>query len=120
MAKLGNNIIVGRLGGSDFAGAKSCDIQTDVEMIETSSPNSGTWRYYLAGRKQWSVTLNYMVTNMSDLLTAGSQYRLKIYDRNVSSNYVTGTALLKTCKIVAQRGSLITGTFQFIGSGPLV
>ena len=32
---------------------------------------------------------------------------------------MTGSAILRTCKITATRGNLIQGTFTFVGNGAL-
>ena len=118
----GNNIFV-TLGGTIIAGTRSNEIQTDCDMIEISNPNSGDWRQYMAGRKDWSVQTSFLVTNVTNirqLLNIGTSYNLVFRDRNSTSGAsVTGTAILKTCKISAVRGNLVTGSFAFQGTGAL-
>ena len=129
MATKGNLILV-YLGSTLIAGMKSNDIETDIEMIEVSSPSSGTWREYRTGRKEWKVSVNYLVpTNsalgnsaaaLKDLLCIGNTYTLKFMSRGGdSSNGVAGSAILKTCKVSAAKGDLVTGSFTFIGNGNL-
>ena len=118
----GNNIYV-TLGGTIIAGTRSNEIQTDCDMIEISNPNSGDWRQYMAGRKDWSVQTSFLVTNVTNirqLLNIGTSYNLVFRDRNSTSGAsVSGTAILKTCKISSVRGNLVTGSFAFQGTGAL-
>ena len=111
------------LGGTIIAGTRSNEIQTDCDMIEISNPNSGDWRQYMAGRKDWSVQTSFLVTNVTNirqLLNIGTSYNLVFRDRNSTSGAsVSGTAILKTCKISSVRGNLVTGSFAFQGSGAL-
>ena len=130
MAKNGNNIIV-YSGGTAIAGTRSSEVQSGSELIEVSSPTQGTWRQYIAGRKEWSVTVGFLVlsdsalaisnkTGVQDLLQVGNTFMLKIKERNAAdSDGVTGSAILKTCKITMTRGNLVQGSFQFTGNGTL-
>ena len=116
----GNNILV-VLNNTPIAGTKSNEIQTDCDIIEISSPTVGDWKTYMAGRKDWSINTSFLVSSASDiqkLLTVGTSYTIVIRDRNSTSS-VTGTAILKTCRISATRGSLVQGQFSFKGSGAL-
>jgi hypothetical protein len=61
----GRNLII-KADGVAIAAAKSCDINVHCEEIETSSPQTGTWRTAIIGRKSWSVTTNQMVTSILD------------------------------------------------------
>jgi len=123
MALNGNNIIV-YLNGTAIAGATTSDSQNTVDLVEIGSPlSSGKWKQFVTKRKSWSVTVNYLVLQYSDirdLLKVGESYTLKIRGRNSSdSTGVSGTAILKSCQITAQRGNLVQGTFQFQGNSSL-
>ena len=123
MALNGNNILV-YLNGTAIAGSTTADAQNTVDLVEIGSPlSSGHWKQYIKKRKTWSVTVNYLVLQYSgvrDLLKVGDSYTLKIRGRNSSdSTGVSGTAILKTCRITAQRGNLVQGTFQFQGNSSL-
>jgi len=130
MAKNGNNIIV-YSGGTAIAGTRSSEVQSGSELIEVSSPTQGAWRQYIAGRKEWNVTVGFLVlsdsalaisnkTGIQDLLQVGNTFTLKIKERNAAdSDGVAGTAILKTCKITMTRGNLVQGSFQFTGNGTL-
>ena len=121
MAANGNILLV-KLGGVTIAGVKSSEQQSSCEMIETASPNSGRWKTYIAGRKGWNVTLNYLLAdanNIKDLLKVGVTYELYFIHRNAPVPYCYGTATLTTCKITATTGQLMQGSFQFLGNGEL-
>ena len=121
MAVKGNNILIYR-NGTAIAGTVSNEIQSGAEVIEISSPTSGQWKEFIAGRKSWSVNVNFLVLAVSDptyLLLVGESYTLTFRSRATSTGGVTGTAILKTCKITATKGNLVQGSFQFVGSSQL-
>lgn len=120
MAINGNNIIV-YLGGVAIAGASSCELDTKIETIETSSPTTGQWREHKKGRKTWNVSVSYLVgaeTGVEDLLAVGTTYTLLIKGRGQDSG-LTGSATMTACRITATRGSLVQGSFVFQGDGEL-
>lgn len=121
MAILGNNILIYR-NGTAIAGTVSNEIQSGAELIEISSPTSGQWKEYIAGRKNWSINVSWIITinnEWIELLNVGSSYTLKIFQRNSPNYYLTGTAILKSCKITATKGNIAQGSFQFTGTGTL-
>lgn len=123
MAVNGNTILIYR-GSTLIAGTRSNEITTDSDLIEVSDVSQNTWRSYVAGMKSWQVTVNYLVpavTNVSDLLSVGTSYTISIRTRSGSTvtNRLTGSAILKTCKITATRSNLVQGSFQFIGTSAL-
>ena len=58
---LNGNIILVQLDGHTIAGTKTTEIQVDSELIEIASATQGNYREYLTGRKQWQVTVNYLL-----------------------------------------------------------
>ena len=122
MAVLGNNIIV-FMNGQAIAGTKSDELQVDSETIEIASATDQEWVHLIAGRKSWSLTVGWLVlanTDVRKALLVGSSVTIKIKGRGESdSNGVTGSAILKTVKVTAVRGNLATGSFAFVGNGPL-
>ncbi len=132
---LNGNIILVQLDGHTIAGTKTTEIQVDSELIEIASATQGTYREFIVGRKQWQVTVNYLLmyatyqtmftypnASMTDALLVGNSYTLKFKNRaNYYDQPITlkGTAILRTCKITATRGNLIQGTFTFVGNGAL-
>lgn len=131
MAQNGNTILVYK-GSTLIAGMKSNDVQVSADLIEISSPDTGVWRQYITGRKEATITTGYLVTaatsalgvsggnGVLDLLQVGNSFTLKFKLRDATDNNgVTGSFILKTAKITAQRGALVQGSFQFVLSGAL-
>ena len=121
----GNKIFISSgTGTTPIAATKSDEINAICELIEKASSTQQAWKEYIAGRKEWSITVNWLVTQTSDiqkLLYIGGSYTLNIMARGDQSNTVllTGTAICQQAKIVATRGNLVTGAFTFKGSGEL-
>lgn len=122
MAVLGNNIIV-LMNGTAIAGTKSDEIQVDCETIEIASATDQTWTHSISGRKSWSLTVGWLVLANQDVrkaLLVGSTVTIKIKGRGDSdANGLSGSAIIRTCKVTAIRGNLATGSFAFVGNGPL-
>lgn len=124
---MNGNIILVSLGGKTAAdvigGAKSCELNNGCDIIEVTSSSSATAKKFLAGRKEWSVSLGYLVTNVTThTLAVGTEYTLYFGHRDgsaIGTTFVKGQAILKTCKITANRGNLIQGSLVFQGSGDL-
>ena len=120
---LNGNIILVQLDGHTIAGTKTTEIQVDSELIEIASATQGAYREYLTGRKQWQVTVNYLVlenanTNIRDVLHVGTVLSLRVKDRD--GNYtISGSALCTGVKHSYTRGNLATGSFSFRGTGAL-
>lgn len=131
MAQNGNDLIV-YYGTTAIARTKSNDVQVDAELIEVSSPLTGLWENYITGRKSGTISVSYLVVGDSsaigvsggngvrDLLQAGNSFTLKFKQRGADDSAgVSGTFILKTVKITAQRGALVQGSFQFVLNGEL-
>lgn len=122
MAVLGNNILV-YMNGTAIAGTKSDELHVDSDTIPVASATDQDWEHAIAGRKKWGLNVGWLVlanTDVRKVLLAGSAVTIKIKGRGAAdSSGVTGSAILKTCKISAVRGNLATGSFAFVGNGPL-
>jgi predicted secreted protein len=125
MAELGNNILV-IANDKVICGTKANAIQCDCETIEIASASDSQWQHVVAGRKKWSVTVDFLLVaassgNMSvsigNLLSVDSSYTLIIKTRNGGG--VQGSAILKTMDLRGAVGSLATGSWKFEGNGPL-
>jgi predicted secreted protein len=122
MAINGNNILI-LMDGHAKAGTRTNEIQSDCEIIEIASYDVADWKTLIPGRKSWSFTVGFLLlenANVRRLLSVGSTYTIVIKGRDASeADWLTGEAILKTCKIAATRGNLATGSFSFTGTGPL-
>ena len=117
----GANIIVTAEDGTLYA-TRTDEIQTNCETIEIASPASGAWRSYIAGRKDWSISTAFLVGAnhiKTDLLKVGQTMRLTIKDKENPASSLSGSAILTTCKISANKGNLVQGSFMFLGTGEL-
>ena len=127
MAILGKNIYISIGEGSGatiIAGCRSDEIQVGTELIEISSPTSGKWREYLAGRSEWSFTTSYLVmanSQVQDLLKTGTKVNVSIVSNEGTATVVLlqGEAFIKSAKQTFTLGNLAQGSFQFVGTGEL-
>ena len=102
-----------------IAAAKSCTISKKSDVIEKSSETSAVDREYIAGRTDWEVSLNHLITSsapLDGLLKVGNTYTIRI---DVGGTTKTGTAICEQADIQGANGSLGTGSVKFKGSGPL-
>ena len=111
------------MNGVAIAGTKSDELQVDCETIEIANATDQAWAHYISGRKSWSLTVGWLVlanTDVRKALTVGSSVTIKIKGRNDTDvNGLQGSAIIRTCKITAIEGNLATGSFAFVGNGPL-
>lgn len=122
---LGNDLIVATVVNNvayAIASAKSCDIDFSCDLKEISSPTSSEYRSYMAGRKIWRVTVNFMVptdhTAVISEKNVGSTYTLRCYIRgNPDIDKIEGTAILQQAKVTGTRGNILQGSWVFQGSG---
>lgn len=104
---------------------RSQDIQTAADTIEKSSSMQQDWKEFITGRKEWSITVNYLILaaeKITDLLYVGQTFDITVKNQTaagVTPTAVTGKAIMNTVKQVATVGTLAQGTFTLKGTGPL-
>lgn len=113
----GQDVIIA-LGGTAIAAAKSCDIETDVELIEVSSPTTGVNKTYITGKKDWAVSVSGLITDMQALMQTGNSYTLTCAING--SVKIRGPVICKSVKVTGSIGNLTTGTYQFQGNGAVL
>ena len=125
MATNGNNLLIyfngSVIGGTTESAERSNEINTSCETLEVASPSTGSWRTYITGRKEWSVTVNYLVpavANITEVLRVGQSYTLAVKNQS-GTTLMSGTAICQQAKVTSTRGNLIQGSFVFKGSGEL-
>ena len=112
-------------GGTALASTcvKSQDIQTDCQTIEKASSTQQDWVERIAGRKSWSISINYLVmraAQVRDLLYTGQTFTVTVRDRNnTSGGSISGTAIMTNVHGIASFGNLATGSMKLEGSGAL-
>lgn len=103
------------------AGAKSCEINVECDELEISSPDTGQWRDFIAGRKSWMITMNYLVqvgSVATDVLKVGTTVNIKVLDGSTGAQ-LEGTAIVRTYRSTGTLGNLTQGSFVFRGKGAL-
>ena len=106
-------------GGVVVAAVTSHDVKTEADRLEIASATQGQWREFIAGRKSWEITANYLVLSadtIQGIIQIGQTFLLKSYDRANATNYVQGNAVLEQCRIKATRGFIVEGYFKFRGT----
>ena len=119
----GRNILIYQ-DGVAIAASKSCEIHVACEKIPIASPDTGDWEDNIAGRKNWTVRMNRLVTSVTDhLMNVGSRVRLTfgVVDKrlNLGADRLTGYAICDDATVTGNVGSLATGSFVFDGCGGL-
>ena len=120
---LGKNIFIyaGDSGTTPIiAAAKSCTISSHCDLIEKASSTQGTSKEYAAGRDEWEVSLDHLITTgapVEGLLKVRGTYTLSIV---IDSTRKIGTAICQQADIRGAVNALATGSIKFKGSGPLV
>ena len=116
----GNDIII-LMNGTAIAACKSHRVQTTCGSFEKASSTQSEWNEYLKGRKGWTITVNKLVTAVADIrdvLKVGDTVTLLMKDR-AGTTTLTGSALVTACDTQYTKGNLATGSYSFLGSGPL-
>lgn len=115
-----------------IAAAKNCEITINAETIKTTSPSSGAWTTYRAGRKDWSVSVSGLVPvtdGANDLqgILQKSGEEITLTFKMASGRYggsgevtvCSGSAICRSVKVGAGRSNLSTYSCDFRGSGEL-
>lgn len=114
----GKDIKILNSGGTALiAAAKSCTIRRHSDAIETASATDQTSKHYIAGRKEWSIDLQYFVSTDGVSLEEGTMYNIQVA---IGSGVTwAGQVLCTDCQIDATIGNLSQGSIKLLGSGPL-
>lgn len=125
---LGKDLIISAKDANNvyqpIAASTSCDIEVACDVKEISSPSSGIFRSYVAGRKTWSVRVEVLVyasdTVKSKLTAVGSSFALRMtVSGNASTDILTGNAILVQADVRGGVGNLVRGSWVFQGTGLL-
>lgn len=124
----GKNIIIQYKDPEDgvvkaFAAVKSCNVKLGCETIEVSSPTTGQFREFIAGRKSWQITLNSLVTNCTEYTfpKVGQTFLISMNIEGGCAEHhrVSGNAICTEYQVTGTVGNLAQGSFSFQGTGPL-
>lgn len=123
MAIRGKYVVIGN-GSPDnrlVAGVKADRLRVAGETIEIASATSSRWKEFLAGRKEWDITTDYLLTtwDIQEVLRVGETYPILVVDSNNTDAYLSGTVICTEAVQDYQVGALVKGSFVFKGTGPL-
>lgn len=106
------------IDGTVWALSKSCDVNVQAKTIERSSATNGQWLEYISDRKSWDITTNHLVASVQNMLMeVGDTVTLQLQVNGTA--VLSGSAICTQCRITATKGSLMQGSFQWRGNGPL-
>ena len=129
MAKNGNIFIVLISNGTSYVPMACCkgnDIELRCGTMEVASPTQGSFREFIADRKEWSFSTTYLISadntdqwaRLGDIIQVGNTVPIMWKNRQTQEMLV-GNAIVTACKITATKGSLCVGSFSFQGTGAL-
>lgn len=108
--------------GSTIAGVTADRLNVSGDVIEKASATSSKWREFLAGRKEWGIDSDYLVTAPStigtNVMMVGNTYNIWIWGQN-HVPLLHGTVICTECTEDFRQGSLVKGSFKFKGTGSL-
>lgn len=119
---LGKNVFIhsGSSGSTAvIAGAKSCTLSRNCDIIEKASSTQSGSKEYVAGRDEWEVSIDHLV--MSDAPFAGIIKVKGTYTISVTIEGVRkyGNAICTQADLRGPVGGLAQGSVKFKGTGPL-
>ena len=122
----GRNLII-KVNGVAVAASKSCTVTVSAETLKVSSPQDGKWEYSIPARESWKVQANslFIAASPSDTVIksnishVGSVIELSVTVNDYANDTVSGTAICKQFSATGTVGSLLQGSFQWEGTGPL-
>lgn len=110
--------------GTPIAGVTADRIRVSGETIEKASSTSSKWKEFLAGRMDWGINSDYLVTDWENIanfpMKVGLAYAVKVMDPHSADEYLLGTVICTECVIDMRINSLVKGSFSFQGTGPLI
>jgi hypothetical protein len=119
----GRNLII-YADGVAIAAAKSCTVSMSIGDIEAASDIDGNAKTFLPTQKEWTVRCNTLVTSLTGhFANIGDTIRLSMavcdWEKNPTTDRMTGDAIVTSASITASVGNLVTGSFSFKGTGAL-
>lgn len=123
----GHNLIL-TVSGSVIAFSKTCELIVDLDLVETSSPTTGTWKTFIAGMLGWKVTTSGLLERLQDsgnngqtlfdLMKARQPISINVTERGTTNKY-SGTAFITSLRQVATVKQYAQYTVELTGTGPL-
>ena len=121
-----------------IAFATSCEIDISVDMIETSSSESGKWKAFKKKEKGWRISTAHLKGNVKktpdlfDLLESDEPILVCMTTveahpdiishteyRQDGRYQLTGSSLVVRLTVTARKGDMVTMSAELQGTGPL-
>jgi hypothetical protein len=121
MVLRGQDIVITEDDGSSFiAAAKSHVIDIQCDEIETAGGDSPDYKDFIAGRKEWTVSIAHLIGDISeDAIRIGRTYEIWELNRRTQQLRTLGTVVCTRASITATKGSLVSGSLLFRGKGKI-
>lgn len=119
---LGKNLIL-YSGGVAVAASKACSINVQCELMEVSSPNTGAWRTFLAGMKEWSVSCAVLVmaeSVVSSALSVGASVEIDVQPLYDEIHTLTGFVAPGDQVLTDTPASAVNGIYMDAAGGRFV
>lgn len=125
---LGNNVIVLAMDASTaatvpIAYARNCEVDSDMDFKEKSTPSTGKWKEYIPMRGKWRMSVSCLLSDdESAIMTAyTNQSPLSVYFQDaVGSEWAFGgSAYVKHIKATGPIDQMATFAVEFQGTGAL-
>jgi hypothetical protein len=135
----GNDIIVFFQTGGQWktlAYGTTCELDINAELIEVRSPNTGTWKESIKGKREWSGSSAHLMSDVKgeveafQLLNQDTPVRIFVggvqphREAGLPEDYVLdgkwgfeGSAHVKRVTVTANRGSKVALSMEFEGTG---
>jgi len=119
----GRNLII-YLDGEPIAAAKSCTISMSIGDIEAANDADGKAKVSIPTQKEWTVRCQVLVTSLiGHMADIGDTVRLSMvvcdWEKNLTTDRLTGDAILTSANVTASVGNLVQGNFSFKGTESL-
>lgn len=112
---LGKDLLI-KEGATAIAGATSCNVGVDAEVLDTTKKGSGDWKESICGLKSWSIDTDglFEVTEFSYIEKVGTEVSVEV---SVDGATYAGKALINSLKINSGTGDLVTYNITMTGTG---
>lgn len=128
MSKIqGSHLLLGRVADngifSSFAYSKSCEITQQRDTIEVSSPTSGLWREYRAGRCSRSITCECLLasdeTEIESLFRDGTPILVSCRNRDNTGYEYRGRAIITHLHLAGRLHEMASYSITLQGTGAM-
>lgn len=125
---LGNNVIVLASDISTaetvpIAYARNCEVDSDMDFKEKSTPSTGKWKEYVPMRGKWKMSVSCLLSDDESAIMNAytSQTPLSVYFQDaIGSEWMFGgTAYVKRIKATGPIDQMASFAVEFQGNGAL-